>query len=147
MKRSARILFILVCCCPLYLYAQQGDILPPLLPWKGKSLELIAEKNNPWITPAEQSDFTTTPTYDETMTWLTKVCAATKVLKLVTIGQSANGRPIRMIIASQDGTFDKATLRASAKPLLLAQAGIHAGEIDGKDAGMMLLRDIAFGNK
>ncbi len=31
--------------------------------------------------------------------------------------------------------------------MLLAQAGIHSGEIDGKDAGMMLLRDIAFGNK
>jgi murein tripeptide amidase MpaA len=28
--------------------------------------------------------------------------------------------------------------------VLLAQAGIHPGEIDGKDAGMMLLRDIAF---
>jgi hypothetical protein len=30
---------------------------------------------------------------------------------------------------------------------VLAQAGIHAGEIDGKDAGLMLLRDIAFGGK
>jgi hypothetical protein len=29
----------------------------------------------------------------------------------------------------------------------LVQAGIHSGEIDGKDAGMMLLRDIAFGGK
>ena len=29
----------------------------------------------------------------------------------------------------------------------MAQAGIHSGEIDGKDAGMMLLRDIAFGTK
>lgn len=27
------------------------------------------------------------------------------------------------------------------------QAGIHSGEIDGKDAGMMLLRDMVFGNK
>ena len=30
---------------------------------------------------------------------------------------------------------------------MLAQAGIHPGEIDGKDAGMMLLRDIAFYGK
>jgi hypothetical protein len=52
-----------------------------------------------------------------------------------------------MVIACQDNTFDKAALRSSMKPLLLVQAGIHAGEIDGKDAGMMLLRDIAFGNK
>jgi hypothetical protein len=30
---------------------------------------------------------------------------------------------------------------------VLVQAGIHSGEIDGKDAGMMLLRDIAFGGE
>lgn len=33
------------------------------------------------------------------------------------------------------------------KPTLLIQAGIHSGEIDGKDAGFMLLRDIAVGDK
>ena len=33
------------------------------------------------------------------------------------------------------------------RPLLLVQAGIHSGEIDGKDAGLMLLRDIAQGDK
>ena len=31
--------------------------------------------------------------------------------------------------------------------MLLVQAGIHSGEIDGKDAGLMLLRDIALGGK
>src|SRR5690606_5020081 len=35
----------------------------------------------------------------------------------------------------------------SSKPLLLIQAGIHSGEIDGKDAGMMLLRDVVNGSK
>jgi hypothetical protein len=38
-------------------------------------------------------------------------------------------------------------IRANGRPTLLAQAGIHSGEIDGKDAGMMLLRDLAFGGK
>ena len=33
------------------------------------------------------------------------------------------------------------------KPVLLVQAGIHSGEIDGKDAGLMLLRDIALRGK
>ena len=34
-------------------------------------------------------------------------------------------------------------LEAADKPVVLIQGGIHAGEIDGKDAGLMLLRDIA----
>lgn len=142
-----RLFVVLLILLPFMTAAQQEEILPPILPWKGKSLELIAKKGNPWITPTEQNDFVRTPSYTETMAWFTKLSAASEVLEMVTVGQSANGRKIEMVIASQDKTFDKAALRSSTKPLLLVQAGIHAGEIDGKDAGMMLLRDIAFGNK
>ena len=142
-----RLLAVLFVILPLFSVAQQNEILPPVLPWKGKSLELIAKKNNPWITPTEENDFTRTPSYAETMAWFGKLCEASDILEMTTVGQSANGRKIEMVIASQDKIFDKASLRSSSKPLLLVQAGIHAGEIDGKDAGMMLLRDIAFGNK
>jgi hypothetical protein len=47
-----------------------------------------------------------------------------------------------MVIASREKSFTAAALRASKRPRVLAQAGIHAGEIDGKDAGLMLLRDM-----
>lgn len=144
-----RPLFLLVLLSPPLLCwtsASGQEILPPAPAWKGKSLELIARKDNPWITPTELSDFTTTPSYAETMAWLSKLCDATKTMKMISIGKSANYRDINMIIASNE-TFDKGELNASQKPLLLIQAGIHAGEIDGKDAGMMLLRDIAFGTK
>jgi hypothetical protein len=47
-----------------------------------------------------------------------------------------------MVIASKEGNFDPPSLKQSGKPIFLAQAGIHSGEIDGKDAGMMLLRDM-----
>jgi hypothetical protein len=141
-------LYIVLCVfLPFIAKAQQEQILPPTLPWKGKSLELIAKKNNPWITPTEQNDFVKTPSYAETMSWFRKLSAASEVMEMITVGQSANGRKIEMVIVSLDKTFDKAALRSSAKPLLLVQAGIHAGEIDGKDAAMMLLRDIAFGTK
>lgn len=132
---------------PLIATAQLDDILPPVVPWRGKSLELIAKKDNPWITPTEQNNFVTTPTYDETMAWYTKLCEESDILSMITVGQSANGRNINMIVASLDDNIAAASLRTSSKPLLLVQAGIHAGEIDGNTAGMMLLRDIAFGKK
>ena len=47
-----------------------------------------------------------------------------------------------MVIASKERAFTPETLRATGKPVLFAQAGIHAGEMDGKDAGLMLLRDM-----
>lgn len=123
------------------------DILPPVPDWKGKSLKLIANSNDPWITPSEQSGFTTTPGYSETVRWLEKLCQSTQTMRMISIGKSASNRDISMVIASADANFDREELAASSKPLLLIQAGIHAGEIDGKDAGMMLLRDIATGKK
>ena len=126
---------------------QAQSPLPPVAEWKGKSELLIVNANNPWITPTEKSGFITTPTYNETMDWLKKLSDASPLLTMTSIGKSLEGRNIMMIIASSDKTITPAALKNSPKPLLLVQAGIHAGEIDGKDAGMMLLRDIAFGSK
>jgi hypothetical protein len=47
-----------------------------------------------------------------------------------------------MVVASKEGAETPEALRGAKRPTLLVQAGIHAGEIDGKDAGMMLLRDM-----
>ncbi|MGX7835523.1 M14 family zinc carboxypeptidase, partial [Campylobacter fetus subsp. venerealis] len=68
-------------------------------------------------------------------------------LQTKTIGHSEQGRPIQMVIATAEKESSAEKLSTSQKPLILIQAGIHAGEIDGKDAGMMLLRDIAHGSK
>ena len=132
------------------LFAQQimlQSILPPAIEWKGKSESLIAKPDNVWITPAEKSGFINTPDYNETINWFKKLAAASPLISMVSIGKSPEGRGIFMVIASTEKKVTAAALKKSAKPLLFVQAGIHSGEIDGKDAGMMLLRDIAFGNK
>lgn len=127
--------------------AAAQTVLPPVINWHGKSEQLIADANDPWITPSERSDFETTPDYHETMDWFKRLTAASPLLHMVSVGKSVEGRDIYMIIASTEKNSTAASLKKSDKPLFLAQAGIHSGEIDGKDAGMMLLRDIAFGGK
>ena len=134
-------------CTVLVLSSPAQSILPPAMDWHGKSESLIANANNPWITSAEKSGFVTTPGYKETMAWFKKLADASPLLTMISIGKSVEGRYIFMIVASSEKNSTSAALKKSTKPLLLAQAGIHSGEIDGKDAGMMLLRDIAFGNK
>src|SRR5512140_2136415 len=126
----------------LALDAAQTAILPPLQPWNGASRKLVVAKSDPWITPAEKSDFRTTPSYDETVAWLRKLVAAAPELKMISIGKSGEGRDVWLVIASKERAFDPEALRATGKPTILAQCGIHAGEIDGKDAGLMLLRDM-----
>jgi murein tripeptide amidase MpaA len=123
--------------------AASEPILPPLVPWDGKSRQLMVKQDDPWITPAERSELRTTPSYDETVAWLQKlVAAAPKQLHLLSLGKSPEGREIWLVVATQEKEATPEALRKGGKPTLLAQAGIHAGEIDGKDAGLMLLRDM-----
>ena len=112
------------------------------------STHAAGPSNNDWITPAETSHFRTTPSYKETLAYLQKLQqAAPGKIKLETFGITPQGRPMTVVIASGDGTFTPDAARAAHKPIVLLQAGIHPGEIEGKDAGLMLLRDIAIKNK
>ncbi len=113
-------------------------ILPPALPWSGASERLIVPATDPWITPAERSEFATTPRYAATRAWLERLAAASPLIRVERFGRTAQGRDMLMVRASKGG---------AGKPVVLIQAGIHAGEIDGKDAGLMLLRDIALRGK
>ena len=117
-------------------------ILPPQLPWSGRSEALALPPDHPWATPAEASGLTATPRYDETVDWLRRLVAASPDLEMQSLGRSPEGREIWLVIAARGSDFTPEALHASQKPLLFAQAGIHPGEIDGKDAGMMLLRDM-----
>ncbi|WP_292178424.1 M14 family metallopeptidase [Brevundimonas sp.] len=117
--------------------------LPPILPWDGASKALLRGASDPWVTAFEADpahDFS--PDYADTRAWFDRLDQASDLIRIEQFGVSPEGRPIYAVIASKDGaTFDP------AKPVLMIQAGIHPGEIDGKDAGMMLLRDIAFYGK
>lgn len=117
-------------------------ILPPETPWKGKSLSLAVAPSDRWVTPAERAGFQSTPRYDETIAYLKLLAAAARELRLVSLGKSPEGRDVWMVIASKERAFTPEALRAAGKPTVFAQAGIHAGEMDGKDAGLMLLRDM-----
>lgn len=117
--------------------------LPPAPAWDGASKALLRDASDPWVTAFEADaahDFS--PSYADTRAWFDRLDAASDLIRIEQFGVSPEGRPLYAVIASKDG----ATLDPS-KPVLLAQAGIHPGEIDGKDAGMMLLRDMAFYGK
>ena len=103
----------------------------------------MVAQDDPWITPAERGDLRTSPSYDETIAWLQKlVAAAPEQLKMLSLGKSPEGRDIWLVVATTEKEFTPEGLRKGGKPIVFAQAGIHAGEIDGKDAGLMLLRDM-----
>ena len=123
------------------------SILPPIQAWSGASEALLLSPEHPWATPFEQQNYQSTPNYQDTMAWLDNLVDSSDLLHKVSLGKSPQGRDIWMIVASAEGAQTAKQLGQNGKATVLVQAGIHSGEIDGKDAGMMLLRDISHGNK
>ncbi len=136
--RTTALVAGLICLGFTNVLAQNILDLPPTLPWSGHSERLIVKPDDKWITPAEAADFKTTPRYAEVKTWLERLAAASPLLTIHSFGRTGEGRDLLYVRASKGG---------ATKPVVLVQAGIHSGEIDGKDAGLMLLRDIALRGK
>lgn len=94
-------------------------------------------------TRAERTGFAETARYEETLKYARGLAAASPWIRATSFGVSPRGRELILLIASKEKAFTPAAAVKAGKPVVLIQAGIHAGEIDGKDAGLMLLRDIA----
>ena len=102
-----------------------------------------AAQSPDWSTPAEISGYRTTPDYAETIAYLERIAAeAPGQVKIENFGKTGEGRDLKIVIASKDGVFDPGAIHASGRTILLVQNSIHAGEMDGKDACLSLLRDI-----
>lgn len=96
-----------------------------------------------WRTPTEICDYRCTPRYDETMAYIRRVAAvAPKLVKIEPWGKTGEGRELVGVIVSKDGIFDPAAIHKADRPVVYIQNGIHAGEIEGKDASLALLRDM-----
>ena len=107
---------------------------------------LLAASSPPddgWDTDFERSGGQRTPRYEETRAYCERLAEASPAVSLTSFGTSPEGRDLMLVIADRLGRTSPEEVRASGGVVLLIQACIHAGESDGKDAGLMLLRDIA----
>ena len=96
-----------------------------------------------WQTLFETSGGTRTPRYAETVEYCRMLAHASPWVHVTDFGTSPQGRKLLLVILSRDGAFDVSRVRGTHRAVILIQSGIHAGEIDGKDASLMLMRDIA----
>jgi hypothetical protein len=112
-----------------------------VLPTGGLADEKPAPQD--WLTKAERTEFRETARYDETMDYCRRLEKASPWIRVTSFGKSGEGRDLPLVIASKDLAFDPVVAAKTGKAVVLIQNGIHAGEIDGKDASLMLLREIA----
>jgi hypothetical protein len=96
-----------------------------------------------WLTKAEKTGYKQTADYDETIRYCKQLEAGSNWVKYSTFGVSGQGRDLPLLIVSSDRAFTPEAARATGKPIVLVQNGIHSGEIEGKDACLALVRDLA----
>ena len=132
--RSIGVLLAATCAASAFAQPVETVILPPELPWNGQSLELALPADHEWATPAEQDAFERTPRYDETVAWLRRLVDRAPELTMVSLGRSAEGRDIWMVVASRGGAADPAALRENARPTLLAHAAKAARSSPGSSS-------------
>jgi hypothetical protein len=68
-----------------------------------------------------------------------------EAVRCESFGTTPEGRAMPLLVVSGAGALTPAQARERGLPAVLVQGGIHAGEIDGKDAGFLLLRELLEG--
>ncbi|MEO8198875.1 MAG: M14 family zinc carboxypeptidase, partial [Gemmatimonadota bacterium] len=96
-------------------------------------------------TRAERTEYRETSSYADVMTFLDSLGRRTPDARQWIFAQSPEGKPLPVVLAARPMVDGPAAAHRSGKPILLVQANIHAGEIEGKEAAQMLLRDLTVG--
>jgi hypothetical protein len=96
-------------------------------------------------TRAERSGFTETSRYDDVQRFLATVDAASDLVHVTSFGYSFEGRSLPLAVVGRVPNATPAAVRGSGRLRVYLQANIHAGEVEGKEAVLALVRDIAKG--
>lgn len=100
-----------------------------------------------YITHYEKSNFLETPRYNETVNYSKLLADNSEYIHYTSFGISPQGRDIPLLIVDKNTNFNPEAVRKSGNAVLLIEACIHPGESEGKDAGLMLIRDIIIHEK
>ncbi|MBN1852740.1 MAG: DPP IV N-terminal domain-containing protein [Pirellulales bacterium] len=98
-------------------------------------------------TVAEQSDFQATATYADVMAFCRELDERSPVVALGALGTSYEGRSLPLLILANPSIDSPEAARKSGKLVVFAMGNIHAGEVCGKEALLMLARDIGLAEK
>ena len=107
----------------------------------------IAEDSIP-ITPAERMEFRCSPTWDETVEYLKLLDDASPLILLKRTGGTTRGEDLQLVLigpAADRHYTHRQPSENDSIPVVLVIAGIHSGEICGKDGLLIFLRDVALG--
>jgi hypothetical protein len=98
------------------------------------------------LTRPEATDYAETSRYDEVVAYMKAMAAASPRIHLTTYGYTFEGRPLPLAVIGAPGATPEEVLK-TGKTRIFIQGNIHAGEVEGKEACLWLLRSIAKGER
>jgi len=97
------------------------------------------------LTRAERSAFTETTCYAEVLEFLHALDEESGRIRVEFFGVTAEGRPLPLAVCGDPPPAAPGDIDRDERTVVFIQANIHAGEVEGKEACLMLLREIVRG--
>jgi len=94
------------------------------------------------LTTAESSEFTATSRYEEVIAFIKKLQSKSPLIRVETLCISPEGREVPLLIIGNPPPASPQALNFDSRIVVYIQGNIHAGEVEGKEASLMLARDI-----
>src|SRR5258708_8495428 len=99
------------------------------------------------LTTGEKSDWNETAPYAEAVEISRRLEKASRFVKVLEMGTTPEGRTMIALVVSKDRAFTPEAAAKTNKAVIFIQSGIHAGEIEGKDTVLMLIRDMTISKR
>jgi hypothetical protein len=94
----------------------------------------------PFQTVAEASGFQSTSRYADVLDFIAKLKKASPYVRVEPLGRSAEGRDLPLLVLGKPLPDGPGRLKDDGRLVVYIQANIHAGEVEGKEAALMLAR-------
>lgn len=99
------------------------------------------------FTRAERTQFLETSLNADVLNFISALQEVCPLVTVETMATTSQGNPLRMVIMANPKITTPEEARKSGKPVIYIQGNIHAGEVEGKEASMQIMRDMALGSK
>ena len=99
------------------------------------------------ITIAERTNYERTSSFQEVMDVIDALDGETELMHRETLLLTREGRDVPIVVLANPVVTSPEAAAASGKPVIYIQGNIHGGEVEGKEASLIVMRDILFGDK
>ncbi len=97
-------------------------------------------------TPGEQTKFQAGPTmYDDLMEFVYELDSKSDLMQVKKVTQTLRGRDVVLCVMSNPPIYQPSDIMGSDKPIVLIVNNVHGSEVAGREASLILMRDLLFG--